>query len=52
KLTDKQIQELIFNGKTSKKLKLKNKAGKTYEAYLILTEDKKTGTKRYNISFD
>ncbi|HDE4503626.1 TPA: DNA topoisomerase III [Staphylococcus aureus] len=52
KLTDKQIQELIFNGKTAKKLKLKNKAGKTYEAYLILTEDKKTGTKRYNISFD
>ena len=51
KLSEKQITELISKGKTSKKLKLPKKDGGTYEAYLVLEDDKNKNIKRYGVSF-
>lgn len=52
KIPDKQLKTLITKGKTSQKLKFKNKAGKPYEAYLVLEDDKEKGIKRFSISFN
>lgn len=52
KLSDKQLKALISNGKTSQKLKFKSKAGKPYEAYLKLEDDKEKGIKRIGLSFN
>ena len=52
KIPDKQLKALITNGKTTQKLKFKNKAGKPYEAYLKLEDDKEKGIKRFSISFN
>lgn len=52
KLSDKQLKVLITNGKTSQKLKFKSKAGKPYEAYLKLEDDKEKGIKRIGLSFN
>ncbi|WP_234019893.1 hypothetical protein [Staphylococcus simulans] len=43
---------MITKGKTSQKLKFKNKAGKPYEAYLVLEDDKEKGIKRFFTSFN
>lgn len=51
KLSEKQIKELINSGKTKNKLKLTKKNGGTYEAYLVLEDDKDKGIKKYSISF-
>ncbi|OIJ29099.1 type IA DNA topoisomerase [Staphylococcus sp. LCT-H4] len=52
KIPDKQLKALITNGKTSQKLKFKSKAGKPYEAYLKLEDDKEKNIKKYSISFN
>ncbi|MDK9850209.1 type IA DNA topoisomerase [Staphylococcus equorum] len=52
KIPDKQLKALITNGKTTQKLKFKSKAGKPYEAYLKLEDDKEKGIKRFSISFN
>lgn len=41
KLTEKDIKEILQDGKTHGKVKLKKKDGKTFEAQLILEEDGK-----------
>lgn len=51
-IPDKQLKLLITKGKTSQKLKFKNKSGKPYEAYLVLENDKEKGIKRFSISFN
>ncbi|MGK4468459.1 DNA topoisomerase III [Mammaliicoccus sciuri] len=51
-IPDNQLELLITKGKTSKKLKFKNKAGKSYSAYLVLEDDKDKGLKRFGLSFE
>lgn len=51
KLSDKQIKELISNGKTSNKLKLEKKDGNTYEAFLKLEKDQNKGMYIYRPAF-
>lgn len=38
KLTDKDIKDLITNGRTKKELSFKSKAGKKYKAYLVMED--------------
>lgn len=52
KLSEKQIKEIVLNGKTKKKLKLPKKNGGSYEAYLTLEDDQKKGIKRYKVTFN
>ena len=52
KLSEKQIKEIVLNGKTRKKLKLPKKNGGSYEAYLTLEDDENKGIKRYKVTFN
>ncbi|HEC2174145.1 TPA: DNA topoisomerase III [Staphylococcus delphini] len=51
KIPDKQLKELILRGKTTQKLKFKNKDGKPYEAFLALEDDADKGIKKFSLSF-
>lgn len=52
KIPDKQLKTLITKGKTTQKLRFKSKAGKAYDAYLILEDDTEKGIKRFGLSFN
>ncbi|EPQ9603946.1 DNA topoisomerase III [Staphylococcus pseudintermedius] len=51
KIPDKQLKELILKGKTTQKIKFKNKDGKPYEAFLVLEDDTNKGIKKFSLSF-
>ena len=48
----KELINLIQNGITKNKIKLKKKKGGTYQAYLKLTDNKDKNIKQYTVSFD